>query len=392
MHTSTPTHPKSLILSLACICAITPLAISLYLSAFIDMAYYFKVQAGYIELTLEVFLLGLGVGQLVSGPLADRYGRRIFIATGLCLYIICSFLIATSDSIWQFWILRFFQAIGGGLTVVNINGIVRDLYDGKRGAKVFTVIAMIPLVLPMLAPSIGAIIIHFLSWQFSFIFLGVYGLLLLYFVFKLPETSSKNQSHFLANYHNILTNTHTLLLMLGGAFSIAGTFIFMTKAPFIYVQFFEVDANIFPFLFGLNALALIITSQLNVFLLHRYSMKQLLLLGVCVQVGSVCILLFIPTPCMWMVVACICVYIGSLGLIAGNAISLALQDYPTIGASANAINNVLMLFISAITGLLVSYLHNNTLEMIFIFMLITSSLAWVMFFGSRIYRWAKLSK
>ena len=165
--------PKGFIVILAMLTSITPLAIDVYLPSFVQIAEYFYTSTDEIEITLSIFLLGFGLGQLFGGPLSDKYGRKIFIFIGLSIYIIFSFMITLSDNIYELWLFRFFQALGGGFAVVNTNAIVRDIYSGKEGAKIFSIISMIMMIAPMLAPMIGATILHFFNWKYIFIFLSI---------------------------------------------------------------------------------------------------------------------------------------------------------------------------------------------------------------------------
>ncbi|GGD49657.1 hypothetical protein GCM10012288_24650 [Malaciobacter pacificus] len=150
--------PKGFVVILAMLTSITPLAIDVYLPSFIQMSEYFYTSIDQIEITLSIYLLGFALGQLIGGPLSDRYGRKIFIFSGLVVYIIFSFLISLSSSVEQLWVFRFFQALGGGFAVVNTSAIVRDIYHGREGAKVFSVISMIMMIAPMIVPIIGGLI------------------------------------------------------------------------------------------------------------------------------------------------------------------------------------------------------------------------------------------
>jgi len=175
--------PKGFVVILALLTSITPLAIDMYLPSFTQIAQHFHTSIDNIEITLSIFLLGYSIGQLFGGPLSDRYGRKYFIYIGLGIYIIFSLMISLATSIEQFLIFRFIQAIGGGLAVINTNSIVRDIYHGNEGAKIFSTISMIMMIAPMIAPAIGTVILNTLGWKYIFGFLSVYAFCILYFVF-----------------------------------------------------------------------------------------------------------------------------------------------------------------------------------------------------------------
>jgi DHA1 family bicyclomycin/chloramphenicol resistance-like MFS transporter len=377
----TKNMPKGFILILAMLTSITPLAIDVYLPSFTQIADFFYTSIDEIEVTLSIFLLGFALGQLIGGPLSDRYGRKIFILFGLLIYILFSFLISQAMSVEQLWLFRFFQAIGGGFAVVNTNAIIRDLYNGKEAAKVFSVMSIIMMIAPMVAPFIGASILYFFSWQYIFIFLSIYAALLIYFVTKLPETSPKKLGDFIANYKRVLTNKQTLFTMIAGGFATSGMFIFITKASFIYMEYYEVSSTIFPFLFGANVFTLMIFGRLNISLLQKYSEKQIVLVAVAVQFLSA-LLLFSSSSLhiLFLTVALIMFYIGMLGLIFGNVISLVLEDFKDISATANAINGVIGFIIAALMGFIASFIHDGTLSSIFLFMLSTSLFSFILLY------------
>lgn len=366
--------PKGFVFILAMLTSITPLAIDAYLPSFTEIADYFYTSIDEIEITLSIYLIGFALGQLIGGPLSDRYGRKIFISIGVVIYIVFSFMISLAGSVEELWLFRFFQALGGGFAVVNTNAIVRDIYSGKEGAKVFSIISMIMMIAPMLAPIIGATILKYFSWKYIFIFLSTYAILLFYFIRKLPETSSKiRDKHLFTNYKTILLNKKAILLMLGSGFAISGMFIFITKSSFIYVEYFEVDRTNFSFLFSLNVLTLIIFSKLNITLLKNYSPLKLFSIGIAIQFTSaILLLIFTPLHTVISIAIYLMFYIGSLGFVFANAISLLLEDFIELSASANALNGVVGFIISGFVGFLASLFHNNSLEPIFILMTLTS--------------------
>ena len=372
--------PSGFVFILAMLTSISPLAIDTYLPSFLEMSKYFDVSISSIELTLSIYLLGFGLGQLIGGPLSDRYGRKTFIIFGIYIYIICSYLITLSASIEEFFIYRFLQAIGGGFAVVNTNAIVRDIYHGNKGAKVFSTISMIMMIAPMIAPAIGAFIVEYYTWQKVFIFLMFYALVLSYFIFKLPETSPKVKSKNLyENYIEILKNKKVRFLIFANGFAFSGMFIFIAKSSFIYMDYFHMDTKTFPVLFGLNVFTLILFSRLNIYLLKNNSTLNLFKLGIKTQVVCAMILLLtINLHSLYLSVILIMFYIGVLGIIFANAISLLLEDYKHISATANALNGVLGFVVASIVGSLASFFHNDTLVPIYALMLFTSIMSFTL--------------
>lgn len=369
--------PRGFIFILAMLTAITPLAIDVYLPSFTQIAAQLYTSIDQIEITLSLYLLGFAFGQLLGGPLSDRYGRKIFIFGGLTLYILFSFLISLSQSVEQMWLFRFFQAVGGGFAVVNTSAIVRDVYHGKEGAKIFSIISMIIMIAPMLAPVIGMGILYFFSWQYIFLFLSLYASILLFFITKLPETSPKNRAVGLfSSYTKIFKNLNAMLLILASGFGFSGLFVFITKASFIYMEYFKLDTLYFSLFFSLNVVSLMLFSRFNIKLLEKYSSMRLFISGISLQfLVAVVLFTFSSSASLVMVVVGFMLFIGALGFVFGNAISLVLEHFGDMSATATALNGVVGFMISAFVGFSASYFHDGTLAPIFLLMMGTSFLS-----------------
>jgi DHA1 family bicyclomycin/chloramphenicol resistance-like MFS transporter len=371
------TLPKGFVVILAMLTSISPLAIDMYLPSFITMSGYFHVPINQIEVTLSIYLLGLGIGQLTGGPLSDRYGRKLLIFSGLSVYMLFSFAISQAATIEQLWMYRFLQAVGGGIAVVNTGAIVRDLFSGKEAAKVFTVISMIMMIAPMIAPALGTLILEVSGWQYIFIFLFAYSLLLSTLILKLPETSPKTKSNsFFSNYGLILSDKKTLSIMIANGFAISGLFIFITKASFIYMEYFALNAKYFTFIFAFNVAMVMISSKLNITYLHRYSPYQLLKFGVSVQL-TLSSLMFLSSSFLnlYALIGLLMIYLGALGFIFANSIAMVLENFKHISASANALNGVIGFIMSGLIGFCASLLHNGSLAPIFLLMMAASAVA-----------------
>ncbi len=369
--------PRYFVVILAMLTSISPLAIDVYLPSFPQISKYFYTSIDHIEITLSIYLVGFALGQLAGGPLSDRYGRKRFIYAGLGVYILFSFLISMASSVEQLWFFRFFQSLGGGFAVVNTSAIVRDLFDGKEGAKVFGVISMIMMLAPMVAPVIGITILHFFEWQYIFVFLSLYAILLLNFIRFLPETSPRIKTESLfGNYRSVFSNKTIVLLMIASGLGFSGLFIFITKASFIYMEHFGEDTTHFGIFFSLNVASLMLFSQVNIMLLDCFSSIHLLIGGLVMQLIVGCYLLLVaPFASVYEVVAGFMLFVGSLGFVFGNSISLILEHFKTLSATATALNGVIGFMIAGLIGLSASLVHDGSLKPIFTLMCLTTSLS-----------------
>jgi len=161
---------SNLAFKLALLVALTPFAIDTYLPAMLNIAVSMNASVNDVSMTIPLFLIGFALGQLVGGPLSDRYGRKPIAYIGLAVFLVCSLLISLSDNVETFYILRFIQAVGGGFATVVSAAIVRDLYSGKESAKVFSMITLVMMVAPLIAPALGAVMLAIGDWQHIFIF------------------------------------------------------------------------------------------------------------------------------------------------------------------------------------------------------------------------------
>lgn len=178
MHTLQIKKKSYLLLSilLAALVTLSPFAIDTYLIAMPNMAEHFNVHLSTIELTITLYFLGYALGFFFGGPLSDSFGRKPICLTGIALYGIAALLIPISNKLEYILILRIVQAFGGGFINVIPNVFIRDWYNGKQVAKLITIISMIMMIAPLIAPAIGAILVNYFQWQGIFYFLAILSL------------------------------------------------------------------------------------------------------------------------------------------------------------------------------------------------------------------------
>lgn len=351
------TSNRGFIWMLAGLISVGPLAVDAYLPAMPKIASSLGVSIHQIELTLSIYLIGFALGQLIGGPLSDRYGRRVTIFSGLALYIAGSLVAATSDSIEVLWVARLIQAFGGGVGVVNTMAVVRDLYSGREAAKALSRVVAIMMAAPLVAPFLGSALLLLSGWRSIFIGLGIYAALLLaVLVWMLPETrrvSTEPSKSPLKRYLQVLKHRPVLGFLAATAFSQASMFAFITGSSLLYMEYYGVSAQVFPFVFGANILMLILCNRLNVRLLSKASPLRILGFGQGVQLitGSILLLTFIiQPPPLWITVGLIMLFIGMQGLIIANGIASAAEYFPHSAATTSAVMNASGFMMGALAG------------------------------------------
>jgi len=358
---------RSLILLLAALTAMAPLAIDAYLPAMPDMATFFGVSIHAVELSLSLFLAGFAVGQIIGGPFSDHFGRRAATGSGISLFCLGTLGIIFSPSMEWVWFFRVIEAFGGGLAVVNSAAIIRDFSKGQESARHISNMAVIMMLAPLLAPLIGMVLLHLSGWRLVFDFLLVYGLIIgITLFFKLPETRLKTDDRPSAfkRYWMVLSNPCAVGYLFSQCFALGGMFAFITGSPSVYMGYFGISETLYPFLFGANVIAMIVFNRLNVRLLKQHQPHHILSIGQAGQVITASLLLVYVSvsqaPSLYIVLPLIIVFIGIMGLIVANATSSTVEYFPTNSATATALLGASGFATGALTGAIVGILGDGT--------------------------------
>ncbi|MCU7724849.1 multidrug effflux MFS transporter [Actinoplanes sp. KI2] len=334
-----------MIVMLGLVTAVGPLSIDMYLPAFPAISHDLGVSASQVQLSLTACLIGVAGGQLVCGPLSDRFGRRRPAIAGLAAYAILSFLIALSPSAPVLIGLRLLQGLAGGTGVVVARAIVRDLHSGAAAARFFSRLTLIYGLAPILAPSLGSAVLRVSSWHGIFVALGVLATLLtILLAARLPETlpverrtagglrATVRLARPLFGDRSYVGYT----LALGLAF--AALFAYLANSPFVLQDGYGLSPTMFSLLFGLNAVGLTALSQANARLLDRYPTRSLLVAGQCGQALAGLVLTGSALAgSLPGVVAGLFLLVCTIGMIQPNATALALETHGDRAGTAAAV-------------------------------------------------------
>ncbi|MDE1994332.1 MAG: multidrug effflux MFS transporter [Rhizobiaceae bacterium] len=318
----------------------------LYLPAMPVMGRDLGADQSSVELTVSGFLIGFSLGQLLWGPLGDRYGRRFPIAIGLLLFIIGSAGCATAGSAMQMIAWRIVQAVGACSGVVLARAMVRDLYEGSKAAQMLSTLMTVMAIAPLLGPIVGAQILSIAGWRAVFWSLVVVGLATLAALFTVPETlppsrrNSASISSALLGYGGLLANRSVLGFALSGGFFYAGIYAYIAGTPFAYIDFYHVPVGLYGVLFALGIIGIMATNMLNTRLVAKFGGPQLLRLG---ALGAMISGLSAMAAGMtgwgglWALVICLFVFVSWSGLIIANSIGGALQGFPERAGAVSAL-------------------------------------------------------
>src|SRR5690625_69526 len=365
--------------------ALGPIAIDMYLPAFPAMADNLNTTPAHIERTLAGYLFGLALAQLVYGPIADRFGRRLPLFTGLLIFLIASIGCAYSNSIEQLSMWRMAQAFGGAVTMVVPRAVISDRLATNDAAKALSMLMLIMGVTPILAPLIGGQFLIFFDWHVIFIFMALYAALMLAISWRnmdetlAPHRRQALKPHIIArNYALLSTHRGFMLYSLAGALGSAGMFAYISGSPRVIIQIFAIQPSFFGFLFGVSATSFISLSQVNARLLNRFQLAQLLRVAQITQsivavIGISLSLLGLMTLPIFMLL--IVFFMGCLGFINPNATALALSRHNRRLGSASALLGTMQMLAGALSGLAISAWSSPTtvpLTSIFLFCALAS--------------------
>jgi len=355
---------------LALLSALTPLAVDMYLPAMPNIAGDFNVSIEIIQTTLSTYLLGFAIGQLFYGPLADSYGRKPVLICGLITYLIASLGIVYAGSIEQFKWLRLLQAIGGGAASVVVSSLLRDLFSGSLFSKMMSYVVLSMTLAPLVAPLIGAQLLVWFSWHSIFVALVVLtGLCLVVSYLGIKETLPKerrvtfNLPQVFSNYWLILKNRKVLGLMLCGGFNVSGMFAFLTASPFVYIDYFGIDAQNYGYLFACNILGMMVVTWINAKIVMRFGYQQILRAGVIIS-AIISVLFWLMNfnltfGLVGLVISTVA-YISLISLIGSNVMTGVLAEFPHISGTASALSATIRFGFGAISGLVISVFHDGT--------------------------------
>ncbi|MFI8376785.1 multidrug effflux MFS transporter [Pseudomonas helleri] len=357
------------ILILGALSAFGPLAIDFYLPGFPAMATAFATDETQIQLTLAVYFLGLSIGQLIYGPIADRYGRRIPLLVGVGLFTLASLACALAPSLEWLIGARFVQALGGCAGMVLSRAIVSDKCDAVGAAKVFSQLMLVMGLAPILAPMLGGLLVNLYGWQSIFIVLTVFSALAaLAVALGLPESLPDNVprqplSGALRQYGRLLKDREFLGHALTGGIAMAGMFAYIAGSPFVFIKLYGVPAEHYGWLFGSNAAGFILVAQINARLLANRGPAFLLARTIWIYLAAGVVLLAVSalhTQQLWPLLIPLFVCIASLGCIIPNASACAMSGQGARAGSASAMLGCLQFSVAAGAASLVGVLHNGT--------------------------------
>jgi DHA1 family bicyclomycin/chloramphenicol resistance-like MFS transporter len=361
------------VLILGGLTATPPLSMDMYLPALPAVTRALHAPAATVQLTLTACLAGMALGQLVVGPMSDRWGRRRPLLTGLAVYVVATALCAFAPNVEFLVAFRLLQGLAGAAGIVIARAVVRDLYDGVAMARFFSTLMLVSGVAPIVAPLVGGQILRVTDWRGVFVILTFVGAALAVLVWtRLPETLAPSDRHVggtgeaLRSMRRLLADLPFTGYMLTGGFAFAALFAYISASPFVVQEIYGASPQTFSLLFGVNSVGLVAVGQINgKLLVGRVSMDKVLGAGLAVVVLAATALLLMATGVfgemgLAPVATALFVLMSAMGVTLPNAQTLALMRTRHSAGSASALLGTSSFMIGAVASPLVGIAGEHT--------------------------------
>lgn len=382
------------VLVLGGLTATPPLAMDMYLPSLPEVTGSLHAPAATVQLTLTACLAGMALGQLVVGPMSDKWGRRRPLLTGLAVYILATALCAVAPNVESLVAFRLLQGLAGAAGIVIARAVVRDLYDGVAMARFFSTLMLVSGVAPIIAPLVGGQILRVTDWRGVFVILTFVGAALAVLVWtRLPETLAPADRHAggtaeaLRGMRALLADLPFTGYMLTGGFSFAALFAYISASPFVVQEIYGASPQTFSVLFGINSVGLVAVGQINgKLLVGRVSMDKVLGTGLAVVVLAATALLLMATGVfgeagLAPVATALFILMSAMGVTLPNAQTLALMRTRHSAGSASALLGTSSFLIGAVASPLVGIAGEHTAVPMAVVQLVAALVAVACFVG-----------
>lgn len=359
-----------LVLILGTLTALGPFSIDMYLPAFQDIAKALNTTTSTVDLSLSSYFIGLAVGQMIYGPLMDRFGRKRPLYVGLSLYIIASIGCFLSASVQMLIVMRLFQAIGSCAASVAAVAMVRDLFPVEDNAKVFALLFLVLGASPLLAPTAGSYLADSLGWQSVFIvLLSIAVLILVAVIFTLPESYKPDPSYSLkpgpivSSFLFVIRNPQFYTYAIAGSIGFSGLFAYVAGSPLVFMDVFDLSKKEYGWVFAGISVGFIGSNQLNTLLIKRFKSEQVINAALIVQVVMSAVFV-IGASNGWFnlagTITMIFLILSCVGLTNPNTAALSMAPFPKNAGVASALLGTMQLGLGAAASACVGFFSSRS--------------------------------
>ncbi|MBP4137146.1 multidrug effflux MFS transporter [Flavobacterium geliluteum] len=376
-----------LILILGFLTALGPFSIDMYLPGFSGIAKDLNTTIAKVSMSLSSYFIGISVGQLLYGPLLDRFGRKKPLFVGIMVYILASLGCIYVTNIDYFILLRFMQAIGSCAATVASVAMVRDLFPVKDIPKVFSLLMLVLGLSPMLAPTIGGYVTEDYGWHTVFFILMCMGIAILVASqiglpnsYKPDTTISLKPKPIITNFLKVLKEPQFYTYAFTGSIAFSGLFTYVAASPTIFMDIYHVDAKTYGWIFAFMSVSFIGSSQLNSILLKRFSSEQMIFGALVLQsvVSIVFLLLSLNNLLgLYETIGMLFLFLACLGISNPNTAGLTMAPFAKNAGSASALMGAIQLGLGALASFAVGIFVKDSITPMVAIMTVTTIIAFV---------------
>ena len=376
-----------LILILGSLTALGPFSIDMYLPGFSNIAKDLNTSVAKVSMSLSSYFIGISAGQLLYGPLLDRFGRKKPLFIGLMVYILASLGCVYVTDIDSFIFLRFIQAIGSCAATVASVAMVRDLFPVKDIPKVFSLLMLVLGLSPMLAPTIGGYVTQDFGWHIVFFILFCMGIAILIASqvglpnsYKPDISISLKPKPIISNFLKVLKEPQFYTYAFTGAIAFSGLFTYVAASPIIFMDIYHVDAKTYGWIFAFMSVSFIGSSQLNSVLLKRFSSEQMIFAALILQSLITIVFLILSVNNLlglYTTIVMLFLFLGCLGISNPNTAGLTMAPFAKNAGSASALMGAIQLGLGALASFAVGIFVKDSVAPMVLIMTVTTIIAFV---------------
>lgn len=358
------------IFTLGVLSAMGAFSIDMYLPGFPDIAKDLHTTIAHITLSITSFFIGISIGQMIYGPLLDKYGRKKPLYIGLAVYLVASLACAYAPTADALIGIRFLQALGSCAGMVASRALVRDIFPVNENAKIFSLLMLVLAISPIIAPTLGGYMTAIFGWQSIFYILaGIAGITLILVYFKLPQGRPPEPSLSLSprpiinGFWEVAKVPQFYTYAFAGAIASSGLYAYIAGSPFVFMDLYHVSEKQYGWIFAFVAMGLIGASQANTILLRKYSSEQIIkvtLFCQCLAGMSLVLGTWFHFLELFSTIFLIWVFLSTQGFAFPNSSALCLAPFSKNAGTASALMGAIQLGFGAVSTALVSVLNDGT--------------------------------
>lgn len=366
----TKVERRVLVVMLGMLAATGPLSIDMYLPSLPSIQTDLGASAAHAQLSLSAFLIGYALGQLLYGPISDRFGRKPVLLTGMLAYTTTSFLCTLSSNIETLIVLRFLQALGGGSGIVLARAIISDYFPPNEAAQVLSLVSIVTLLGPLVSPIIGGYLLVLAGWHSIFWLLtalGVLFFLMVFFGFSESHPAEKRQKLNLIStfraYVDVILHKDAFGYIACGGLGAGVFFAYIGNSPFVFIELFGIRPEYFGYLYGIVVSGMMSAAIINSRMVLRYGLNKMIDHGNIIRLIGVVILLLVSYFRIGGITAMLFALIVTISptiIINVNAAVGLLHLFPRLTGTASAVSGAAIFATGAVSGFIVGFLHDGT--------------------------------